>query len=72
MKYGAKGIVVFFLGHIAADYAWYALISLGISRGKRLIKDRSYQMMIRLCGLFLIGFGGWFLLSAREYLSIWI
>jgi len=72
MKYGAKGIIVFFLGHIAADYAWYALISLGISRGRRLIKDRSYQIMIRLCGLFLIGFGGWFLLSAREYLSIWI
>ncbi len=23
-------------------------------------------------GPFLIGFGGWFLLSAREYLSIWI
>ena len=70
MKYGNKGVVVFFLGHIAADYAWYALISLGISRGKRLLKDRSYQIMIRICGLFLIGFGGWFLLSAREYLSI--
>ena len=68
MKYRAKGIVVFFFGHIAADYAWYALISLGISRGKRLLKDRSYQIMIRICGIFLIGFGGWFLLSAREYL----
>lgn len=69
MKYGAKGIVVFFLGHIAADYAWYALISLGISRGKRLLRDRSYQIVIRFCGIFLIGFGAWFLLSAREYLS---
>ena len=68
MEYGAKGIVVFFLGHIAADYAWYALISLGISRGRRLIKDRSYQIMIRFCGLFLIGFGAWFLFSAKEYL----
>jgi len=68
MKYGVKGIVVFFLGHIAADYAWYALISLGISRGKKLLRDRSYQIMIRFCGIFLIGFGGWFLLSAREYL----
>lgn len=72
MKYGTKGVVVFFLGHIAADYAWYALISLGISRGKRLLKDRSYQIMIRICGFFLVGFGGWFLLSVREYLSIWI
>ena len=69
MKYGAKGIVVFFLGHIAADYVWYALISFGISRGKRLLKDTSYQIMIRICGFFLIGFGGWFLLSAKEYLN---
>lgn len=69
MKYGAKGVVVFFLGHIAADYAWYTLISLAISRGKRLFKDRSYQIMIRICGFFLIGFGVWFLLSAREYMA---
>jgi len=68
MEYGAKGIVVFFLGHIAADYAWYALISFGISRGKRLLKDTSYQIMIRICGFFLIGFGGWFLFCARGYL----
>ncbi|MCG2774079.1 MAG: hypothetical protein L6406_00220 [Desulfobacterales bacterium] len=44
-------------------------ISFGISRGKRLHKDTSYQIMIRICGFFLIGFGGWFLLSAREYLN---
>ena len=69
MKYGAKGVVVFFLGHIAADYAWYALISLGISRGKRFLKDKAYQIMIRVCGLFLIGFGAWFLLSARGHLA---
>jgi len=69
MKYGAKRIVVFFLGHIAADYVWYALISFGIRRGKRLHKDTSYQIMIRICGFFLIEFGGWFLLSAREYLN---
>jgi threonine/homoserine/homoserine lactone efflux protein len=68
MKYGFKGVVIFFMGHIAADYAWYSLISLGIGRGKRFLNDRSYRIMIRICGLFLIGFGGWFLLSARGYL----
>lgn len=69
MKFGAMGVAVFFFGHIAADYAWYALISLGISRGKRLFKDKSYQIMIRICGVFLVGFGVWFLLSARQYLK---
>ncbi|MBW1706223.1 MAG: LysE family transporter [Deltaproteobacteria bacterium] len=69
MNCGVRGVVVFFLGHIAADYAWYTLISLGISRGKRILRDRSYQIMIRICGLFLIGFGVWFFLSAREYMA---
>ena len=69
MKFGFPGVAVFFAGHIAADYAWYALISLGISRGKRLLKDKSYQMVIRFCGLFLVGFGVWFLLSARGHFA---
>ena len=69
MKYGAAGIGVFIAGHLTADYAWYVLIALGISRGKRLLKDTSYRLIIRACGLILTGFGGWFLWSARTYIS---
>ena len=69
MKFGFLGVAIFFAGHITADYAWYALISLGISRGKRLLKDKTYQIMIRICGLFLVGFGAWFLFSARGYMA---
>lgn len=68
MKFGLKGVVVFFLGHILADYTWYALISVGITRGKRLFKDRSYRIMIQICGFFLIGLGAWFVFSVRQYL----
>ena len=69
IKFGYTGVMVFFLGHISADFAWYSVVSYGISRGKKLFKDRSYQMMIRVCGLFLLGFGGWFLLSTKDYLA---
>ncbi|MBW1925079.1 MAG: LysE family transporter [Deltaproteobacteria bacterium] len=69
MRYGAAGIAVFFAGHLTADYAWYVLIALGISRGKRLLKDTSYRLIIRACGLILTGFGGWFLWSARAYIA---
>jgi len=69
MRYGAAGIGVFFAGHLTADYAWYVLIALGISRGKRLLKDTSYRLIIRACGLILTGFGGWFLWSARAYIA---
>jgi len=68
MKFGALGVVVFFLGHITADFAWYCLISFGVSRGKNMIEDWGYQSLIRACGVFLFFFGGWFLISAKGYL----
>jgi threonine/homoserine/homoserine lactone efflux protein len=69
MKFGISGAIVFFLGHITADFAWYSTVSLGVSRGKALLKDRSYQNLIRVCGVFLLGFGVWFLFCAKGYLD---
>lgn len=69
MNYGFLGIAVFFVGHIAADFAWYSLVSFGVSRGKSLLKDSGYQSLVRVCGVFLFCFGAWFLISAREYLA---
>jgi threonine/homoserine/homoserine lactone efflux protein len=66
---GLPGILAFFLGHITADYGWYILIALGVSRGKSIAPDRGYQVLIRCCGLFLVGFGCWFLTSAYGYFA---
>jgi threonine/homoserine/homoserine lactone efflux protein len=70
MKLGLIGVMSFFLGHISADFAWYSLVSLGISRGKIFLSDRSYRSVIRLCGVLLFCFGGWFMLSAKDYLAL--
>ncbi len=67
MQFGWLGVTVFFCGHISGDFAWYSLVSYGISRGKRILKDESYRLVIRVCGVFLLGFGGWFVFSARNY-----
>jgi len=67
MKFGAPGVAFFFLGHISGDFAWYSLVSFGISRGKRILGDESYRTVIRVCGVFLLGFGGWFVFSATTY-----
>jgi len=69
-KLGLPGIVAFFLGHIAADYGWYTLVALGISRGRAILHDSGYQMMIRVCGLFLVVFGVWFLFTAFQHFGV--
>ena len=68
MKFGLLGIFIFFIGHISADYLWYILVSIGISKGKGVISDRLYSGLIRICGFFLMGFAGWFILISKKYL----
>lgn len=68
-RFGRAGIIAFFLGHIAADFGWYILVAYGVSRGRRIASDRGYRILIRACGLFLLGFGGWFLHAAWGYLT---
>ncbi len=60
LKFGVLGVAVFFIGHIAADFGWYSLISLAIAKGKRIIGDGGYRVLFYLCGAFLAVFGIWF------------
>ncbi|MCX7816232.1 MAG: LysE family translocator [Syntrophales bacterium] len=61
LKYGISGIVAFFTGHIAADYAWYAFVSFGVTRGRKVMGGHVHTLVIRLCGVVLVSFGIWFL-----------
>ena len=64
---GLPGIAVFFAGHIAADFAWYTMVSFGVSKGAAIMGDRTYQTLIRACGVFLVLFGGWFVVTAKDF-----
>lgn len=66
---GLPGIAVFFAGHIAADFAWYSMVSLGVSKGAAIMRDRTYQTLIRACGIFLVLFGGWFMATAKDFFA---
>lgn len=61
IRSGFFGLAVFFAGHILADLAWYSLVSLGVARGRRLLGRGGYARLVSGCGLFLLLFGGWFL-----------
>jgi threonine/homoserine/homoserine lactone efflux protein len=52
---------LFMAGHWCADLAWYTLVSYGISRGTVFLSDRTYRVIMALCGIFLIIFGAYYL-----------
>lgn len=66
IKFGTPGVVAFFIGHIAADFAWYTIVSLAISKGKKVFSLNVYRKVILLCGIFLCLFGAWFLVECGK------
>jgi threonine/homoserine/homoserine lactone efflux protein len=63
LKYKALGMTSFYFGHILADFIWYGVVIGAIVSGRRFISDRVYQGVLAFCGVFLIGLGGWFIVS---------
>ncbi|MBM7581742.1 threonine/homoserine/homoserine lactone efflux protein [Caldicoprobacter guelmensis] len=62
------GVAFFYVGHILSDLIWYSAVSVGISRGKKVLSDRLYRWIIFALGLFLIGFSLYFMYSGVEML----
>jgi threonine/homoserine/homoserine lactone efflux protein len=67
-KYGLPGVALFYVGHILADFAWYSLVSGAVAQGRRFLSDRVYQAFLACCGLFLVGFGGYFGFQGVKFL----
>ena len=67
--WGWPGLGVFFVGHILADLAWYWLVTAAVARGRRILSDRGYRVLMVCCGIFLLGFAGQFLGAGLGKLS---
>lgn len=63
LQYGLLGIIAFFTGHILADLAWYAFVSMGIAKGKHLLSNSTYRGLLGGCAVFLLVFSLWFFYS---------
>jgi threonine/homoserine/homoserine lactone efflux protein len=59
VPFGWKGVAVFFIAHIFADFSWYTVISMTVGKGRKFLSAKAYQYLFYFCGLFLIGFGCW-------------
>lgn len=68
VKFGMKGVVVFFVGHILADFAWYTVVSSSVSYGKKFFSDKIYRGVIAFCGIFLLVFSVYFFKTGFDYL----
>jgi threonine/homoserine/homoserine lactone efflux protein len=67
---GLFGIIIFFIGHQAADFAWYSLVSTAVGKGRRFFNDRVYRGIIAVSAVVLIGFSVYFGWSGAERLGI--
>jgi len=54
-------VAALMIGHWSADTLWLTLVSSGISTGRTIFSDTTYQKIITLCGIFLILFGAYYL-----------
>jgi threonine/homoserine/homoserine lactone efflux protein len=52
-----QGLIAFFVGHEAADLAWYTAISAVTHFGKKAISPGIYRAVLALCGVVIVGFG---------------
>lgn len=65
---GSVGIGAFYVGHVLADYVWYAAVALAVTGGRRLLSGPGYKYLLVACGLLLLVLG--VLFAAKGLLSL--
>jgi threonine/homoserine/homoserine lactone efflux protein len=65
---GPLGLGSFYFGHILSDLSWYSLVALLISKGKALLSQPVYRLILLVCGLFLVALGIYFIYSGINFL----
>jgi len=63
-KYGLWGLLFFFVGHILADFVWYAIVSAAVGKGRTFFSDRIYRGVIGVCATVLVVFAFMFIYRA--------
>lgn len=58
--YGTLGVGAFLSGHLVGDLLWYALVSVLIWKGRRMLSTRIYRGLMGTCAVLLLVFAGVF------------
>jgi len=65
---GPLGLGSFYFGHILSDLSWYSLVALLIARGKALLSQPVYRLILLVCGFFLMALSIYFIYSGVKFL----
>ena len=60
---GIVGLLGFVIGHWSADLSWYSMISFFSSKGSKIMSEGTYNIIMTICGVFLVLLGIYFILS---------
>ena len=62
-RLGFYGVAAFYCGHVLSDVLWYTAVGVMVSSGKKALGGRAYVALLAICGLFLVFFGGYFMIK---------
>ncbi|NYB27217.1 MAG: LysE family transporter [Methanobacteriaceae archaeon] len=62
---GLVGLIGFIIGHWSADLGWFSVVSFFSSKGSTVMSEKQYSLIMKICGLFLIVLGAYFLITAQ-------
>ena len=65
---GPVGLGSFYFGHILSDLSWYSLVALLIAKGKTLLSQPVYRLILLVCGFFLMALSIYFICSGIRFL----
>jgi threonine/homoserine/homoserine lactone efflux protein len=66
---GLVGLIGFIVGHWSADLGWFSMVSFFSSKGSEIMNRKHYRLMMKICGIFLILLGAYFLFTAQINLA---
>lgn len=64
---GSAGVLVYYLGHVCADFIWYVSISAIIGKTRKFIREKPYRILIAVLGGLLLYFGMTFIWGVSVY-----
>ncbi len=62
--FGVLGAMIFYIGHITADFTWYMFVSVAVSKTRRFMNEKRHRIFAGILGVAVLGLGISFIVRA--------